>query len=114
MVLSAFKPTKVIPGGDTLMLVRILRAAAFVTALVAPLTVTNCANSSTNTNVTGNSNVAAPYAANAAGNEKGGEQEISRLLDEYNDALLKKDTSVLDRIWADDLSFVNLRGQLLN
>ena len=27
---------------------------------------------------------------------------------------MKKDTNALDKIWADDLSFVNLRGQLLS
>jgi hypothetical protein len=41
------------------------------------------------------------------------EQEISDLLDRYTQALLKKDSAALDRIWADDLSFINLHGQLL-
>jgi ketosteroid isomerase-like protein len=42
-----------------------------------------------------------------------GADEISRLLDEYNDALLTHDAATLERIWADDLSFVNPRGQIL-
>jgi uncharacterized protein (TIGR02246 family) len=41
------------------------------------------------------------------------QQEINTLLDEYNQALLSKDTAALDRIWADNLTFINLRGQLL-
>ena len=42
-----------------------------------------------------------------------GQQEISVLLDQYTDALLKKDSATLDRIWANDLTFINLRGELL-
>jgi len=38
---------------------------------------------------------------------------VPKLLDEYTQALLKKDTATLERIWADDLTFVNPRGQLL-
>lgn len=41
------------------------------------------------------------------------QQEISALLDEYTQALLKRDSAALDRIWADDLTFINLRGELL-
>ena len=41
------------------------------------------------------------------------QQEISALLDQYTQALLEKDVAALDRIWADDLSFINLRGELL-
>ena len=40
-------------------------------------------------------------------------QAIPALLQEYTDALLKKDYDKLDRIWSDDLTFVNPRGQLL-
>ncbi len=42
------------------------------------------------------------------------QHQISDLLDQYTNALLKKDTAALDRIWADDLSFINLNGELLN
>ena len=41
------------------------------------------------------------------------QQEISALLDQYTQALLKKDVAALDRMWADDLTFINLRGELL-
>jgi ketosteroid isomerase-like protein len=41
-------------------------------------------------------------------------EEISGLLDEYMQGLLNKDLAALDRIWADDLTFVNLRGELLS
>jgi ketosteroid isomerase-like protein len=41
------------------------------------------------------------------------EQKISDLLDQYTKALLDKDSEALDRIWADDLSFINLHGELL-
>jgi len=41
------------------------------------------------------------------------QQEISALLDQYTQALLKKDVAALDRMWADDMTFINLRGELL-
>jgi len=41
-------------------------------------------------------------------------QEISALLDQYTQALIAKDAAALDRIWADDLTFINLRGEVLN
>jgi uncharacterized protein (TIGR02246 family) len=99
------------------MLHRTLRIVFLATALAAPLFIANCARISTgNINIardengivsTGNTNTQRQSPPN-------GEKEVSDLLDQYNDALLKKDAAVLDRIWADDLSFVNLRGQLLN
>src|SRR4051812_44103075 len=51
-----------------------------------------------------------------AGGAGGGDaqKEISGLLDQYTQALLKKDVAALDRIWADDLTFVNARGELLS
>ena len=42
------------------------------------------------------------------------QQEISALLDQYTQALMNKDLAALDRIWADDLTFINLRGDLLS
>ena len=42
------------------------------------------------------------------------EQEIRSVLDQYAPALLNKDAATLDRIWADDLSFINPRGELLS
>ena len=41
------------------------------------------------------------------------QKQISDLLDQYIKALLDKDAAALDRIWADDLSFINPRGELL-
>jgi ketosteroid isomerase-like protein len=42
------------------------------------------------------------------------QQEISAMLDQYTQALMNKDLATLDRIWADDLTFINLRGELLS
>jgi ketosteroid isomerase-like protein len=42
------------------------------------------------------------------------QHEIGALLDQYMRALLDKDVAALDRIWADDLTFVNPRGELLS
>ena len=36
---------------------------------------------------------------------------VNELVHRYIDALLKKDMAALDRIWADDLVFINPRGQ---
>ena len=91
------------------MLHQILRFVAFSFALTALLVVGNCTSSNTNSSRAANENTNG-NVANAASAEK----EVSDLLDQYNEALLKKDAPALDRIWADDLSFVNLRGQLLS
>ena len=96
------------------MLHPIARLSAFATALTILFFVANCTSSGSNTNMTGNRNAAVANTNAGATSSTGDEQEISGLLDEYNDALLKKDAAALDRIWADDLSFVNLRGQLLS
>ena len=59
----------------------------------------------------GSSNgVAAPRARADAPDAR---QAIPKLLEEYSAALLKKDYAALERIWADDLTFVNPRGELL-
>ena len=42
------------------------------------------------------------------------QQDISALLDQYTKALVNKDLAALDRIWADDLTFINLHGELLS
>lgn len=41
------------------------------------------------------------------------QQEITTLLDRYKEALLNKDLAELDRIWSDELTFVNPEGKLL-
>jgi len=38
---------------------------------------------------------------------------VTELFEEFRKALQEKNTAVLDRIWSDDLTFVNFRGQLL-
>jgi ketosteroid isomerase-like protein len=40
------------------------------------------------------------------------EQELTKLSDEYIAALKGKDTAALERIWADDLTFITLRGDV--
>lgn len=42
------------------------------------------------------------------------QKEIGALIDQYTQALLAKDEAALDKIWADDLSFINLHGELLS
>jgi ketosteroid isomerase-like protein len=42
------------------------------------------------------------------------QQEIKGMLDQYLKALQNRDLAALDRIWADDLTFINLDGDLLN
>jgi ketosteroid isomerase-like protein len=41
------------------------------------------------------------------------EQALRTRFQQYADALKKKDTAALDKIWADDYSFVDPRGELL-
>jgi ketosteroid isomerase-like protein len=65
------------------------------------------ASSANNTTVnSSNSNANADTAKTDA-------EEISRLLDEYNTALLARDSETLARIWADDLNFVNPQGRVV-
>jgi ketosteroid isomerase-like protein len=42
------------------------------------------------------------------------EKALEARLREYADALKKKDTAALDKIWADGYTFINPRGQLLS
>ena len=96
------------------MLQRIVRLSTFAALATILIVFVGCQSgggnvstaSNTNSNVA-NTNVQTENTANDA-------KEISDLLDQYNDALLKKDADTLGRIWADDLSFVNLRGDLIN
>ena len=45
--------------------------------------------------------------------DAGTERTISRLRQEYTQALLKHDYAALDRLWADELTFINYRGEVL-
>src|SRR4051812_1079027 len=87
---------------------RLARVSAFVVAAAVVFVVAGCQSS-------GGSNGQAPGTDNRSGDAGAGDvqRDISALLDQYNQALLKKDTAALDRIWADDLTFINLRGELL-
>jgi hypothetical protein len=41
------------------------------------------------------------------------EQEVRRMIEKYRTALLKRDASALEKIWADDYVFVNAAGDVL-
>jgi ketosteroid isomerase-like protein len=84
------------------MLLRPARVSGFVFALSILFAIAGCQSSGGN-----NSRGSSGSSANA-------QQEVSALLDQYTDALLKKDTATLDRIWADDLTFINLRGEMVS
>ena len=96
------------------MLHKIVRLATFAAALTILFVIGDCTSSGNNSNMsTTNTNVNTANANVASSTAKNDEKEITDLLDQYNEALLKGDAAALDRIWADDLSFVNLRGDLL-
>jgi ketosteroid isomerase-like protein len=38
---------------------------------------------------------------------------VTKLLEQYRKALVEKDIATIDRIWSDDLTFINYRGQFL-
>ena len=38
------------------------------------------------------------------------EQEVRQMIEQYRTALTKKDTAALERIWADDYTFINAHG----
>ncbi len=83
------------------MLRRLARLSTFVAAVAVLFAVGGCHGSKSH----------APDAGSRSGEAQ---REISSLLDQYTQALLNRDVAALDRIWADDLTFVNLRGELLN
>ena len=60
-------------------------------------------------------NTASSGSAGAAPSNVGGDGKaaVTELLEQYRKALQAKDVATADRIWADDLSFINYRGQLL-
>ena|SRR5438477_2362711 len=41
------------------------------------------------------------------------EQEVKQMMDQYIAALTKRDTAALERIWADDYTFINASGAVL-
>lgn len=60
------------------------------------------------------SSAAGRQARGSKSHARDAQQTIHALLDRYTQALLNRDVATLDRIWADDLTFINLRGELLN
>jgi uncharacterized protein (TIGR02246 family) len=51
--------------------------------------------------------------AASRGDDEATRRMIARLLDEHAQALLKHDFATMDRLWADDLTFVNYRGDMV-
>ena len=82
------------------MLIRLARLSAFATWVIL-LLAGGCQS-----NGGGHSSDAGMAPANA-------EQEVIAVIEQYRQALMKKDLAALDRIWADDLTFINMRGELL-
>jgi uncharacterized protein (TIGR02246 family) len=97
------------------MIKRTVRVSIFAAAATFFFAFAGCQSSGSNVNTSATNTNATVANANTQNDTLHSDKdEISRLLDEYNDALLKRDAATLDRIWEDDLSFVNLRGELLN
>src|SRR5213595_2933 len=44
---------------------------------------------------------------------KTAEQEVRQMIEQYRTALTKKDIAALERIWADDYTFINASGTVL-
>jgi ketosteroid isomerase-like protein len=44
---------------------------------------------------------------------KTAEQEVRQMIEQYRTALMKGDTAALERIWADDYTFINANGTVL-
>ena len=42
------------------------------------------------------------------------EHEVKQMYDAYRQALLERDVAALERLWADDYTFINASGQLLS
>jgi len=52
-------------------------------------------------------------AAQADSENSKSEQEVRQAIEKYRTALLQRDTSALEKIWADDYIFVNASGEVL-
>src|SRR5256886_13070390 len=46
----------------------------------------------------------------SSADNKAAEQEVKQMIEQYRTALTKKDTAALERIWADDYTFINASG----
>ena len=49
----------------------------------------------------------------SSADNKTAEQEVRAAIEQYRTALMKRDTAALERIWADDYTFVNASGTVL-
>ncbi len=49
----------------------------------------------------------------SSADNKTAEQEVRAAIEQYRTALMKRDTAALERIWADDYTFVNASGAVL-
>jgi len=49
----------------------------------------------------------------SSADNKTAEQEVRAAIEQYRTALVKRDTAALDRIWADDYTFINASGTVL-
>jgi ketosteroid isomerase-like protein len=60
--------------------------------------------------------VALPLALSqtpSSADNKTAEQEVRAVIEQYRTALMKGDTAALERIWADDYTFINASGAVL-
>jgi ketosteroid isomerase-like protein len=60
--------------------------------------------------------VALPLALSqtpSSADNKTAEQEVRQMIEQYRTALMKGDTAALERIWADDYTFINASGAIL-
>ena len=60
--------------------------------------------------------VALPFALSqtlSSADNKTAEQEVRAAIEQYRTALLKRDNAALERIWADDYTFINGSGAVL-
>ena len=57
--------------------------------------------------------IALPQTTPSSADNKTVEQEVRAAIEQYRDALLKHDTAALERIWADDYTFINGQGAVL-
>ena len=60
------------------------------------------------------SQAAAPSTTSQAGEAEQAEREVKQMIREYRQALLRRDVATLERIWADDYTFINAGGKLLS
>jgi ketosteroid isomerase-like protein len=51
--------------------------------------------------------------ANQEPTDKQSEQEVRQMIEKYKRALLRRDVDALEKIWADDYTFVNASGDVL-